>query len=75
MLLAEKIRANGKVNVIVNCGGGSMSSQLKRADKSGAAMALILGEAELAKREVLIKYLREDKPQQSVTIENISNYF
>ena len=75
MLLAEKIRANNKVNVIVNCGGGSMSSQLKRADKSGAAIALILGDAELAKREVLIKYLREDKPQQSVKIENIFNYF
>ena len=71
MLLAEKIRANSKANVIVNCGGGSMSSQLKRADKSGAAIALILGEAELAKREVLIKYLREDKPQQSVAIEKV----
>lgn len=74
MVIAEKIRKNSKVDVIVNCGGGSLSAQLKRADKSSAVVALILGEAEFARGEVLIKYLREDKPQLAVKIENIGNY-
>lgn len=71
MLLAENIRKNSSANVIVNCGGGDLSTQLKRADKSGATLALILGEEELANKEVLIKYLREKKPQQRIKIENI----
>lgn len=69
MLLAEKIRANGAIRVIVNCGGGNLGTQLKRADKSAAELALILGEAELANKEVIVKYLRADKPQQNVKIE------
>lgn len=73
MLLAEKIRAIGSVCVIVNCGGGNLGVQLKRADKSGAALALILGENELANQEIIIKYLRVDKPQQNIKIEKIVN--
>lgn len=74
MLLAEKIRKNNGLNVIVNCGGGSLSSQLKRADKSGAVIALILGETELVEGKVLVKYLREDRPQQSVRMEEVEKY-
>lgn len=53
MFIADNIRKNSQVEVIVNCGGGDLSAQLKRADKSGASLALILGEAELARGEVL----------------------
>lgn len=75
MLLAEKIRASGMVRVIVNCGGGNLSAQLKRADKSSAELVLILGENELANREVLVKYLRVDKPQKNIKIEKIKEDF
>ncbi len=73
--LADKIRKNSGVNVIVNCGGGDLSTQLKRANKSEANIALIFGETEQARGEVLVKYLREDKPQESVTIKNVVNFF
>jgi histidyl-tRNA synthetase len=44
-------------------------AQLRRADKSGARVALIVGEAELQAGKVSFKSLREDKPQQLVTVE------
>ena len=47
-------------------GGGSMKSQLKRADKSGARLALILGAAELEQDTVTVKFLREQQPQMAV---------
>ncbi len=75
MLLAEKIRASGAVRVIVNCGGGNLGTQLKRANKSAAELALILGETELANQEVIVKHLRTDKPQQNIKIEKIGEDF
>jgi histidyl-tRNA synthetase len=41
-----------------HCGGGNMKKQMKRADKSGAQIALILGEDEIANQTVTVKYLR-----------------
>jgi len=55
------------VTVEMNCGGGSFKSQMKRADRSGAAVALILGEEEVAQRTIGIKALREDIGQISVS--------
>jgi len=49
-----------------HCGGGSFKSQMKKADKSGAVVALILGEDEVARGEVSVKFLREDRPQQTL---------
>ena len=43
-------------------------AQLRRADKSGATVALIVGESELAARKVSFKPLREDRPQLLVTV-------
>ena len=40
--------------------------QMKKADKSGASVALILGDDEIANTSVSVKYLREQKEQQSV---------
>ena len=40
---------------------------MKRADKSGAAIALMVGEDEQREGRVSVKYLREDKPQESFT--------
>lgn len=56
--LAEVLRGQ-QVNVLLHSGGGSMKSQLKKADASGARHALILGDDELASGEITVKSLRE----------------
>ena len=62
--LAESIRDQlPRLNLIVHAGGGSFKSQMRKADKSGARIALILGESELTAGSIAVKYLREDKPQ------------
>jgi len=66
--IAERLRdALPSLRLDVNCGGGSMKSQLKRADKSGAAWALILGDTETDERIVGLKSLRVEAPQAKVT--------
>ena len=49
-----------------NCGGGSFKSQLKRADKSGARYAVILGDSETEQQIAGLKNLRVDEPQEQV---------
>lgn len=75
LLLVEKIRdeVNG-IRILAHCGGGSFKSQFKKADKSGAMLALILGEEEIKQNTVGIKYLREEKDQQSIKQEELSNW-
>jgi histidyl-tRNA synthetase len=63
MLTVEALRAAG-VAVQLHAGGGSMKSQFKRADASGAAFALIFGDDELARGEVAIKPLRDAQGEQ-----------
>ncbi|MFV1992766.1 MAG: histidine--tRNA ligase [Acidiferrobacterales bacterium] len=65
LLLAEKLR-DKSLNVLAHCGDGSIKSQLKQADKSGAKLALILGEDEVGSDKIIIKPLREKKSQYSV---------
>jgi histidyl-tRNA synthetase len=57
MATLDALRAQG-VSVLMHAGGGSMKSQIKRADASGAAFALIFGADELAAQQVAIKPLR-----------------
>ena len=65
--LAEQIRsAEPHLRLVVNCGGGSFKSQFKKADRSGAAIALVLGEDEAAQGKITLKYLREDRAQESL---------
>jgi histidyl-tRNA synthetase len=59
------------LRVLSHCGGGSLKNQLKRADKSGASLALILGESEVAEGLVTFKPLRGDGPQQSVALSQV----
>ena len=54
------------VKLVVNAGGGSFKSQLKRADRSGAQYALILGESEVESATVQVKPLRVRDDQQAV---------
>jgi histidyl-tRNA synthetase len=59
MALAETLRDGiPHLRLTVNCGGGSFKSQFKKADKSGARYALLLGEDEMARGEIGIKPLR-----------------
>ena len=64
---AEMLRDAGHA-VIVHAGGGSFKSQMKKADGSGARLALIVGEDEAVAGEVSIKPLREAGEQRTVSI-------
>ena len=66
--LAEKLREQvPSLRLVMHCGGGSFKSRFKKADKSGAVFALVLGEEELERKQVGIKYLRQEKDQQQVS--------
>ena len=68
--MAGRLRQQG-YKVMVNHNGGSFKSQFKKADKSGARIALILGETEMVEGVVTLKHLREDKPQVKVQFAKI----
>jgi histidyl-tRNA synthetase len=71
--LAERMRdAWPSLRLQVNLGGGSFKAQFKRADKSGADFALVLGEDELARGVVALKALRQDVAQEECPIAQIS---
>lgn len=65
--LAEQLRdALPGLRLVVHCGGGSFKSQFKKADKSGALFALILGEDEAAAQQIGIKPLRTEEQQENI---------
>jgi histidyl-tRNA synthetase len=71
--LAERLRdAWPDLAVQINLGGGSFKTQFKRADKSGAEFALVLGDDEVARGVVAVKALRRDLPQEETPLERIS---
>jgi histidyl-tRNA synthetase len=74
--LAETLRNEiPGLRVINHCGGGNFKNQLKKADRSTADLALILGEDEVAKAVVAVKFLRDDRPQQIISLDEIVNFF
>ena len=73
--LAENLRSSFKqLRVESHCGGGSFKSQMKKADKSGAAVAVIVGEDEVLSATVGVKFLREERPQQSVKQQDLTEF-
>jgi len=64
---AEALRDAG-LQVVLHCGGGSFKAQMRRADASGAAFAVIVGEAEAAAGQVAVKPLRQLSEQVSVGV-------
>jgi histidyl-tRNA synthetase len=67
LALAERLRDQlPGLRLQLNAGGGSFKSQLKKADKSGALYALVMGEDELARQVVGCKPLRDDSEQQNI---------
>ncbi|WP_045859040.1 histidine--tRNA ligase [Teredinibacter purpureus] len=72
--LAEYLREHASyLRVQLNCGGGSFKSQMKKADRSGAEIALILGEDEANNGEITLKYLRSDEAQQTIKQQQITD--
>ena len=67
MPLLETLRAHG-LAVVLNGGGGSMKSQFRRADASGARWALVFGPDELARGEVALKPLRDAAAAQTTRL-------
>ncbi|MCE8030970.1 histidine--tRNA ligase [Halomonas daqingensis] len=67
MLLAERIRSElPELRLQLHCGGGSFKSRIKKADRSGARLALLLGEDELDAGRATLKFLREEREQMSL---------
>ena len=75
LTLVERLRDElPGLRLLLNSGGGSFKSQFKKADKSGARYALILGDDELAGRVVGCKPLRDDSEQQSVAWDALAEH-
>ena len=73
LVLAEKLRDQlPGLRLLTHCGGGGFKAQFKRADRSGAKVALVLGEDELARQQISIKHLREDVPQETIAITDLA---
>ncbi|MBR0568632.1 histidine--tRNA ligase [Azoarcus sp. L1K30] len=68
---AEALRGHGFMAVL-HCGGGSFKSQMKKADGSGAAVAVVIGEDEALAGEVGVKPLRGPGLQQRVAVDLVS---
>jgi histidyl-tRNA synthetase len=67
--IAETLREEiDDIRVDLNLGGGSFKSQLKRADRSGAEYAVIIGDDEVAGNRAGLKPLRSEQEQQSVAV-------
>jgi len=72
--LAEYIREFAPyLRLHMHCGGGSFKSQMKKADRSGAEIALILGEDEVANGEITVKFLRSEEPQKTIKQQEITD--
>lgn len=68
-LVAERLRDLApRLRLMTHCGGGSFKSQFKRADKSGARYALVLGDVELDRGSIGVKPLRNDSEQMDMDV-------
>ena len=68
--MAESLRWRG-ISVIQHCGGGSFKSQMKKADSSGALLAVIVGDTEAAAGMAAVKALREQTAQFQVPVDGL----
>ncbi len=76
LILAEQLRdAVPGLRLMTHCSGGSFKSQFKKADKSGAQLALILGDEEVAQENIGVKFLRADRPQETVAQNKLAKWF
>ena len=70
--LAEKLRSElPHLSTMLHCSGGNFKKQFKRADKSGATLALVLGESEVLNNQVVVKHLLGAAEQQTIDVANL----
>ena len=75
LVLAEKLREQvSGIHIQSNLGGGSFKSQFKRADRSRAPLAFVLGEDELRLGQVTIKHLRDESGQEQVALDDLESW-
>jgi histidyl-tRNA synthetase len=72
--LSETLRSHG-LKVVLNSGGNSFKSQMKRADKSGAAFAVILGDDEMKEGMAQVKSLRVENQQSKMPFDELAQFF
>jgi histidyl-tRNA synthetase len=73
MQLAEQLRTDiSGLRLLWHCGGGSLKNQMKKADRCGAKLVLIMGEDELAQGQIQIKPLHGQGEQQSISLDQVS---
>ena len=73
MQLAEQLRSDiAGLRLLWHCGGGSLKNQMKKADRCGAKLVLIMGEDELAQGHIQIKPLQGQDEQQSISLDQVS---
>ncbi len=76
LLLAEQLRDQMPgLRLLTNCGGGSFKSQFKKADRSGASYALVIGEDELNRGVAGVKPLRDKGEQQEISLDSLGEFF
>ena len=69
MKIAEELRSAFPAHgVLLNLGGGNFKAQFRRADRSGACLAVILGDAELDRSVVAVKPLRREAGQSECPV-------
>ncbi len=77
--LRRQLYSHGHYRLMAHCGNGSVKSQWKKADKSNARIALILGDSEMANKTASIKFLREERSQieikQDEVVPFLQEYF
>ena len=76
LILAERLRNQiPGLRLLTNCGGGSFKSQFKKADRSGARFALVIGEDELQRGVAGVKPLRDASEQQEIALDELGGFF
>lgn len=73
--LAEKLRSElPHLRTLLHCSGGNFKKQFKRADKSGAKLALVIGEDEVKNQQVVVKELLQHSEQVVVALSDITTH-
>ncbi len=80
LTVVEQLRNHlPSLRCLMHCGGGSMKSQIKKADKSQACVALLIGADEALQKQVTVKYLREQRDQQTLlfddAVDELTHFF
>ena len=73
LLLGERLRSElPNLALQLHCGGGSFKSRIKKADKSGARLAVLIGEDELARGTATVKFLRDNRDQLTLVQDELT---